>query len=65
LWPSHLSGEEERCKQVLAVIKAARNDPAMRQAMIDEAEKAEKKLIASDTLLRDTDPRWPRRQVDG
>lgn len=41
-----LPGEQARYAQVLAVIDAARNDPTLKQAMIDEAEKADQELIA-------------------
>jgi hypothetical protein len=41
-----LPGEEARYAQVLAAIAAARNDPALKAAMIDEANKAERELIA-------------------
>jgi hypothetical protein len=34
-----LPGEESRYAQILAVIEAARNDPALRKALIDEATK--------------------------
>lgn len=44
-----LPGEEARYKQVLAVIEAAKQDPALKKAMIDEATKTEKELI--DPLL--------------
>jgi len=44
-----LPGEEARYKQVLAVIDAAKQDPALKNAMIDEATKTEKELI--DPLL--------------
>lgn len=45
-----LPGEEARYAEVLAVIAAARQDPALKAAMIDEAEKADKELI--DPLLQ-------------
>lgn len=41
-----LPGEEARYAQVLAVIDAAQKDPELKKAMIDEATKAEKDLIA-------------------
>jgi len=44
-----LPGEEARYQQVLAVIEAAKRDPALRKVMIDEAEKTAKELI--DPLL--------------
>jgi hypothetical protein len=44
-----VQGEEARYKQVLAVIDAAKQDPALKKAMIDEATKTEKELI--DPLL--------------
>jgi hypothetical protein len=40
-----LPGEESRYAQVLAVIAAAQDDPALKKAMIDEASKTEKELI--------------------
>src|SRR5215510_1120845 len=45
-----LPGEEARYAQILAVIAAAQKDPALKQAMIDEATKAEKELV--DPLLQ-------------
>ncbi|MFM0135491.1 DUF1254 domain-containing protein [Caballeronia grimmiae] len=45
-----LPGEEARYAQVLAVIAAARREPALKQAMIDEAQKADKEVI--DPLLQ-------------
>ncbi len=45
-----LAGEEARYAQVLAVIAAAQKDPALKQAMIDEAEKADRELV--DPLLQ-------------
>jgi hypothetical protein len=45
-----LPGEEARYAQVLAVIAAARQDPALKKAMIDEAEKADKEVV--DPLLQ-------------
>ncbi|NUU37825.1 DUF1254 domain-containing protein [Pseudomonas sp. C2B4] len=44
------AGEEARYSQVLAVIAAAQKDPALKQAMIDEAEKADRELV--DPLLQ-------------
>jgi len=44
-----LPGEDARYKQVLAVIEAAKQDRALKRAMIDEAAKTEKELI--DPLL--------------
>ena len=41
-----LPGEEARYAQVLAVLAAAQKDPALKNAMIDEATKAENELIA-------------------
>ena len=40
-----LPGEETRYEQVLAVIDAAQNNPALRNALIDEAEHADQTLI--------------------
>jgi hypothetical protein len=45
-----LPGEEARYAQVLALVAAAQKDPALKQAMIDEATKAEKDLV--DPLLQ-------------
>lgn len=45
-----LPGEESRYAQVLAVIEAIKKDPALKKAVIDEANKAEKELI--DPLLQ-------------
>lgn len=45
-----LPGEESRYAQILAVIEAAKKDPALKKAMIEEAFKAEKELI--DPLLQ-------------
>jgi len=45
-----LPGEESRYAQVLAVIEAAKKDPALKKAMIEEAVKADKELI--DPLLQ-------------
>jgi len=45
-----LPGEEARYAQVLAVIAAAQNDPTLKRAMIDEAQKADKELV--DPLLQ-------------
>ncbi|MFL9919177.1 DUF1254 domain-containing protein [Paraburkholderia fungorum] len=45
-----LPGEEARYAQIDAVLAAAKNDPALKHAMIDEATKAEKALI--DPLLQ-------------
>ncbi|MBM7062390.1 DUF1254 domain-containing protein [Pseudomonas sp. UL073] len=44
------AGEEARYAQVRAVIAAAQKDPALKQAMIDEAEKADRELV--DPLLQ-------------
>lgn len=41
-----LPGEESRYAQVLAVLEAARADPALRAAMDDEAKKADAELVA-------------------
>jgi hypothetical protein len=43
-------GEQARYAQTLAVIDAASKDPALKKAMIDEAEKADKELV--DPLLQ-------------
>lgn len=40
-----LPGEEARYAQVLSVIAAAKNDPALKKAMIDEAAKTETELV--------------------
>ncbi len=40
-----LPGEEARYAEVLAVIAAAQNDPALKTAMVDEATKAEQDLV--------------------
>jgi hypothetical protein len=40
-----LPGEEARYAQVLSVIAAAQKDSALKQAMIDEAQKADKELV--------------------
>jgi hypothetical protein len=48
-----LPGEEARYAQVLAVIAAAQDDPALKAAMIDEAEKTERELIAPLLQFRD------------
>lgn len=40
-----LPGEEARYAQIFAVLDAAQKDPALKQAMIDEATKAEENLI--------------------
>lgn len=45
-----LPGEEARYAEVLAVIAAARQDPSLKAAMIDEVEKADKELV--DPLLQ-------------
>src|SRR5215475_2877536 len=45
-----LPGEEARYAQVLAVVEAAKHNPALKRAIIDEASKAEKDLI--DPLLQ-------------
>ena len=45
-----LPGEESRYAQILAVIEAAKKDPALKKAMIEEAYKADKELI--DPLLQ-------------
>ena len=45
-----LPGEEARYAQVLAVVAAAQEDPVLKQAMTDEATKAEKELV--DPLLQ-------------
>ncbi|MFH6937101.1 DUF1254 domain-containing protein [Flavobacterium sp. FlaQc-30] len=45
-----LPGEEARYAQVLAVIEAAKKDPALKKAMIEEAHKADKELV--DPLLQ-------------
>jgi len=45
-----LPGEEARYGQIVAVLAAAKSDPALAQAMIDEATKTEKDLI--ETPLR-------------
>jgi len=45
-----LPGEESRYAQVLAVIEAAKKNPALKKAMIEEAFKADKELI--DPLLQ-------------
>jgi hypothetical protein len=45
-----LPGEESRYAQVLAVIEAAKKDPVLKKAIIEEAHKAEKELI--DPLLQ-------------
>jgi len=45
-----LPGEESRYAQILAVIEAAKKDPALKKAMIEEAHKADKELI--DPLLQ-------------
>jgi hypothetical protein len=45
-----LPGEEARYAQVLAVIAAAQENPPLKKAMIDEAEKSEKELV--DPLLQ-------------
>jgi hypothetical protein len=44
------SGEAARYAQVLAVVAAAQQDPALKQAMIDEAKKADTELV--DPLLQ-------------
>lgn len=44
------AGETARYQQVLSVIAAAQKDPALKQAMIDEAEKADRELV--DPLLQ-------------
>jgi hypothetical protein len=41
-----LPGEEARYAQILAVVAAAHKDPALKKAMIDEATKTEKDLVA-------------------
>lgn len=41
-----LPGEEARYAQILAVLAAAKDDPALKQAMIDEAVKAEEEVVA-------------------
>jgi len=45
-----VAGEEARYAQVLAVIAAAQKNPQLKQAMIDEAEKADRELV--DPLLQ-------------
>lgn len=45
-----LPGEESRYAQILAVIEAAKKDPILKKAMIEEAHKADKELI--DPLLQ-------------
>ena len=45
-----LRGEESRYSQILAVIEAAKKDPALKKAIIEEAHKADKELI--DPLLQ-------------
>lgn len=45
-----LPGEEARYAQVTAVLAAARRDPALKQAMADEASKAEREMV--DPLLQ-------------
>ncbi|WP_084679208.1 DUF1254 domain-containing protein [Flavobacterium reichenbachii] len=45
-----LPGEAARYAQVLAVIEAAKKDPALKKAMIEEAHKADKELV--DPLLQ-------------
>ncbi|PTT02109.1 DUF1254 domain-containing protein [Flavobacterium hibernum] len=45
-----LRGEESRYAQILAVIEAAKKDPALKKAIIEEAHKADKELI--DPLLQ-------------
>jgi hypothetical protein len=40
-----LPGEEARYAQVLAVLEAAKSNPALKQAMIDAAKEAEKQLV--------------------
>lgn len=45
-----LPGEEARYAEIRAVIEAAKKDPALKAAMIDEATKAEKDLV--DPLLQ-------------
>jgi hypothetical protein len=41
-----LSGEEARYAEILSVLAAAERDPALKRAMIDEAEKTEKDVVA-------------------
>lgn len=45
-----LPGEESRYAQILAVLEAAKKDPALKKAIIEEAHKADKELI--DPLLQ-------------
>jgi len=45
-----LPGEESRYAQILAVLEAAKKDPALKKAIVDEAFKADKELI--DPLLQ-------------
>lgn len=40
-----LAGEEARYAQILAVIEAAKKDPALKKAMIEAAQEAEKEII--------------------
>lgn len=54
-----LPGEEARYAQVLAVIAAAQNDPALKAAMIDEAEKAEEELVGPLLQFRNWGLRLP------
>jgi hypothetical protein len=41
-----LPGEEARCAEMLAVADAANEDPALKEALIDEATKTESELVA-------------------
>jgi hypothetical protein len=41
-----LPGEEGRCAQMLAVVGATKEDPALKKAVIDEATKTESEMIA-------------------
>jgi hypothetical protein len=40
-----LPGEEARYAQIFALLAAAKNDPALKQAMVDEATRAEEEMI--------------------
>jgi len=54
-----LPGEEARYAQVLAVIAAAQDDPALKAAMIDEAAKAEEELVGPLLQFRNWGVRLP------
>lgn len=41
-----LPGEEARYAQMLALVEAAKQDPALKNAVIDEATKTEKEMVA-------------------